>query len=390
MISIEEALQIIKSNIPSPVACELPIEKAAGRHLAEDIHAPEPSPRYTNSAMDGYAARWEDICSCSREKPADLEIVGESRAGHPFRGTVEKGQAVRISTGAMPAEGCDTVVRVEDTEERNSRVLIFAVKKKGQDLRRQGEEFQTGDLLLQKRTKISSPQLALLATVGIQTVRVFKPCEVAVLVTGSELVASGREIADHQIRDSNMIMMQSAIAESGGQVTQSLRIVDDEEATREAIAAAKADIIICTGGVSVGRHDHVKAAAEANGFTPPLLENSPEARQTALFRSQRGNASFRLARQSGIGLYVFCSLRSPGHYRLKRPALRLAGDLGRGGSADNQLRKKNEHDSSSAYLETRRRLLHHRRGEAGIPHADIPGRRRRLYHSGAGPGCRSR
>ena len=159
-------------------------------------------------------------------------------------------------------------VRVEDTEDRNDVVNILSVKKQGQDLRYRGEEFQAGDLLLQKRTKISAPQIALLASVGVTKVKVFKPCEVAVLVTGSELVAAGEEIADHQIRDSNMIMLKSAIRESGGEVSHCLRISDEGQATRTAIGKAKADIILCTGGVSVGRHDHVKEAAKANGFAP--------------------------------------------------------------------------------------------------------------------------
>jgi molybdopterin molybdotransferase len=168
----------------------------------------------------------------------------------------------------MLAEGCDTVVRVEDTEERGDTVAIRAVKKQGQDVRRQGEEFRTGDLLLQKGSRIAAPQAALLAAVGITAIRVYKRCTVALLVTGSELAAVGEQIAAHQIRDSNMIMLQAAVQETGGIVAKGIRVPDDAQATREAIAGTEADIILCTGGVSVGRHDHVKEAAEANGFAP--------------------------------------------------------------------------------------------------------------------------
>ena len=268
MISIEDALQIIKNNIPAPTVRECSLAEAIGRYLAEDVLAPEPSPRYTNSAMDGYGVRWEDVCGATKESPAMLRIVGESQAGTPFAGSIRKGEATRISTGAMVAAGCDTVVRVEDTEERNDTVAILAVKKKGQDVRYQGEEFREGDLLLQKGTRIAAPQAALLASVGIQAIRVYKRCEVAVLVTGSELVSAGETIAGHQIRDSNMIMLQAAIQETGGVLARCLRVSDDAQATREAIGSAEADIILCTGGVSVGRHDHVKDAAEANGFSP--------------------------------------------------------------------------------------------------------------------------
>jgi molybdopterin molybdotransferase len=268
MISIHEALQIIKSNIPDPAVREYKMEDAIGKLVAEDIYAPEPSPRFTNSAMDGYGVRWEDVCEAVPGSPVSLKVVGESQAGIPFREAVRKGEAVRISTGAMLAAGCDTVVRVEDTEEQNGCVRILAVKKKGQDVRYQGEEFRQGDLLLRRRSKISAPQAALLASVGVTTVKAYRPCEVAVLVTGSELVAAGESIAEHQIRDSNMVMLKAAIEETGGMVTRCVRVPDEEQATIEAIGQTRADIIVCTGGVSVGLHDHVKNAAAANGFTP--------------------------------------------------------------------------------------------------------------------------
>lgn len=268
MISIEEALRIIKDNIPHPAAQSLPLAEAVGRYLAEDVLAPEQSPRYTNSAMDGYGVRWEDVQGASPDSPGTLEIIGESQAGIPFAGTVGKGEAIRISTGAMLADGCDTVIRIEDTEERDDQVAILAVKKQGQDVRIQGEEFRAGDLLLQQGTRIAAPQAALLAAVGIGDVRVYKRCRVALLVTGSELATGGESIAPYQIRDSNMLMLQAAVQETGGALVCGFRVPDDAQATRKAIAGTEADIVLCTGGVSVGRHDHVKEAAEGNGFTP--------------------------------------------------------------------------------------------------------------------------
>ena len=175
---------------------------------------------------------------------------------------------MQISTGAMLANGCDTVIRVEDTQEQDNTVSIFSVRKQGQDIRHKGEEFQVGALLLHKRTKISAPQAALLASVGISKIKTFKPCEVAILVTGSELVSVGDSIADYQIRDSNMIMLKAAIKEAGGKVVSCRTVSDEKQITIEAIEQTKADIILCTGGVSVGRHDHVKEAAEVNGFLP--------------------------------------------------------------------------------------------------------------------------
>ena len=269
MISISEAIAIIKENIPAPALEDCPLEQALGRYLAEDILAPEPSPRYTNSAMDGYAVRWNDLSNLTSERPVTLAIIGESRAGAPFHGMVGVGEAVRISTGAMLPDGVDTVIRVEDTQEVAAQtVVINAAKRRGQDVRHRGEEFAAGAMLLHRGARISAPQAALLAAVGIEQVKVFKPCAVALLVTGSELVAVGSAIADHQIRDSNMVMLRAAIREAGGNLVSCLRISDDQQATTAAIGSACADIILCTGGVSVGRHDHVKEAAEENGFIP--------------------------------------------------------------------------------------------------------------------------
>ncbi len=268
MITINEALEITKENIPAPTVLEYSIEDATMKYLAEDICAPEPSPRFTNSAMDGYAVRWEDVCGASPESPILLKVVGESQAGFPFPGKIEKGGAIRISTGAMLAAGCDTVIRVEATQEQNNIVTILSAKHQGQDIRHQGEEFKVGSLLLKKRTKISAPQAALLASVGITKVKACKPCGVAILVTGSELVSNGDSIEDHQIRDSNMIMLKTAIKEAGGDIISCHQVSDEKQATIDAIKQTEADIFLCTGGVSVGRHDHVKDAAEVNGFKP--------------------------------------------------------------------------------------------------------------------------
>lgn len=268
MITIDEAVAIVKANVTVPAAEESPLDHALGRTLAEDILAPEPSPRYTNSAMDGYAVRWADVQGISLKQPVSLVVIGESRAGMPFSGAMEAGQAVRISTGAMLPDGADTVIRVEDTREQGESVIVSAAKRRGQDVRHEGEEFGPGVLLLAKGSRIAPPQAALLASVGITQVPVYRSCTAALLVTGSELVATGASIARHQIRDSNMIMLRAAVEQAGARLTTCARIVDDREVTARAIGEAQADIILCAGGVSVGPHDHVKEAAEANGFTP--------------------------------------------------------------------------------------------------------------------------
>lgn len=268
IISIEKALHLLRSNIPERVAVNYTSHQAIGRYLAEDIQAPEPSPRFTNSAMDGFAVRWEDVESVQSGVATDLKIIGESQAGAEFAGKVGPSEAIRISTGAFLANGCDTVIKVEDTEEKEGWVRIKKVTHRGQDVRQRGEEFQQGETLLQRGTRISAPQAALLASVGIGEVKVFRPCKVALLITGSELVSVGESVGTHQIRDSNMIMLEAAVTATGATVNKRVMVHDDEEKTTEAISLADADVVLCTGGVSVGRHDHVKSAAINSNYTP--------------------------------------------------------------------------------------------------------------------------
>lgn len=268
MLSIPEAIEILKSNIPARTSRQYSLNEAVGKFLAEDITAPEASPRFTNSAMDGFAVKWDDVLNSSQEQPALLNIVGESQAGIAYGGTVQAGEAIKISTGAMLGDGCDTVVRVEDTQEIDGKVKIFAVRKQGQDVRYKGEEFSTGDVLLKKGTRISAPQAALLASIGKEQVEAYTPSRVAIMVTGTELVSCGDEIGKHQIRDSNMIMLEAAVKETGAEVVKSVHVQDDAAETVKTMAALDCDVIICTGGISVGKHDHVKGAADANGFTP--------------------------------------------------------------------------------------------------------------------------
>ncbi len=271
MISIQEALQILEENLPDPRIDTVDLAEAHGRYLAEAISAPEPSPRYTNSAMDGYAVRWPDVMAASQETPVMLKVIGESRAGLPFAGEVKAQEAVHISTGAMLPTGADTVVRVEDTRKpTDAAVEILAVRFQGQDVRYEGEEFSCGDELLCAGTKLSARQLAILATVGHHQVKVFAPPRVSILITGSELASSeATEIKSHQIRDSNSIMLQSVLQEAGASVHSCSNVEDELQATIDAISKAfnqGVDFILCSGGISVGDHDHVKEAAEAVGF----------------------------------------------------------------------------------------------------------------------------
>jgi len=268
MISIEEAKRIIAENLPRREVERSNLTDALGRVIAEDIIAPEPSPRNTNSAMDGFAAYWEDVQSATETVPVSLPVVGESSAGVPFKKKLEKGQAIRISTGAMIPDGADVVVPQEDTQFDEKMVTILRVKKRHQNIRFKGEEFSEGVIILKKGTEIQSTQVGLLSALGILSVPVFRRPRVAIIVTGTEIRSFNSKIQPWQIRDSNSVMLKAAVTDAGGQVTFSKIVGDDEASTRLVLnqAVQDADIIIFSGGVSVGPHDLVKTAAEEAGF----------------------------------------------------------------------------------------------------------------------------
>ncbi len=269
MISIQTALELVQKNLPERQSTILPLEKAFGKIISEKVISREPSPRYTNSAMDGFAVRWEDVQHAGQDQPVSLRVVGESQAGIPYDKPLQPGEAIRISTGGMLCEGADTIVPVEETEPEGDTVRVLRVFKKHQHVRFQGEEFPEGALLLKQGMRLSPPHVALLAGQGITDVPVYRTPKVSVIVTGTELMPyHAGEIAPWQIRESNGIMLHAAVHFSGGQVVYRDQVGDDFQETVAAVRRAleMSDVIIFSGGVSVGKHDLVKRAAAECGF----------------------------------------------------------------------------------------------------------------------------
>ncbi len=293
MISINEAQKIIREQLPDPLVELTALPEALNRILAEEVQAIEPSPRYTNSAMDGYAVKWEDVKQASESQPAELRIVGESQAGVPYSAALRSGEAIRISTGAMLCDGADTITPVEDTEERNGRVRIKTAGKAGQHIRREGEEFLPGVRLLKKGARLAAPELALLASQGIASVPVYRKPGVSIIVTGSELVHYYSTPKPWQIRDSNGLMLTSAVRNSGGEVLLSAHVGDHFDETVQTLrnAVENSRIIIFSGGVSVGPHDLVKKAAQECGFEQ-LFWQVKQKPGKPLFFARRENCLF--------------------------------------------------------------------------------------------------
>lgn len=267
MITIERAQNIIRRALPQPGVQSLALDEAAGLFLAEDVRAPEPLPHFDNSAMDGYAVALASLPGGS--EMVELPVVGEAQAGRPYTDALGPGQAVKISTGAVVPEGADRVIPVEKTEERSEHVRLHDRCVEGDHIRRTGEEVVAGAIIARARDQLTPPLIGRLASFGIGQVEAFRPPRGAVLTTGSELVDVGASRASGQISNANGPAL-IALLRQAGLVPVLVEIVPDgREETVQAIdrAAGVADILLVTGGVSVGPHDHVKNAARQVGFT---------------------------------------------------------------------------------------------------------------------------
>jgi molybdopterin molybdotransferase len=265
MIAIAQAVQIILAQAAKLPAEFVSITEALGRVLAEDIVADSDLPPFDRAQMDGYAVRATDVA----ETPARLRIVGESAAGAGWHQEMKAGEAVRIMTGAPVPSGADAVQQVELTREVNGAgvVEILEAVSEGRSIVRQASEIKSGTTVLRAGEEINAAMIATLASFGYAHVKVGARPRVAVLATGSELVEVDKKPGRDQIRDSNNYMIEAYAARCGAQVELLPLAGDDtEELKREiAQAAARSDVVITSGGVSMGVYDFTKAAFKELG-----------------------------------------------------------------------------------------------------------------------------
>ncbi len=247
----------------------LPREKvllwdAVKRVLAEDVFADKDSPAFDNSAMDGYAVISEDL----QNPPVRLKVVGEVSAGSEFSGRLERGQAVRIFTGAPVPEGADAVVPMEYTKTEGEYVLIESSFKAGANIRRRGEELRAGELILKSGTRIRGYEVGLLAFVNKVFVEVYQKPRVAVLSTGDEIKEPGETIEKpSQIRSTNNHLLYARALELGCEVHQLGTIKDEPESISKALERVEDyHVFITTGGVSAGEKDFVHKLVKEMGF----------------------------------------------------------------------------------------------------------------------------
>jgi molybdenum cofactor synthesis domain-containing protein len=260
MISVAEAIQIVKQQTQALPTERVRIEQTLGRVLAQDVVADTDLPPFDRSQMDGYAVRAQDV----REAPVRLRIVGESAAGRGWHQQLDEGQAVRIMTGAPVPAGADSVQQVELTHELKDGTVVELLEtlETGKSIVPRGSEIQAGEVVLSTGMRINAAMMAVLAAFGYAQVEVFRKPRVAVLATGTELVAVDQKPAQDQIRDSNNYSI-SAYAELAGATVERMPLTGDETfllRTQIAEAAKRCDLIVTSGGVSMGVYDLTKAA----------------------------------------------------------------------------------------------------------------------------------
>jgi len=266
MILVEEALQHILGKIPRLGTERLGILQARGRVLAEEIFAPRNIPPWDNSAMDGYSVRWEDVQTATKERPAILKVLGDLPAGRIFRGRGGPREAVRIMTGAPLPEGFDTVVQVEDTEKDGDRVKIFSFPGKGKNIRLAGEDVKAGTRILEEGALLRPAHIGMLAAIQRSWVSVYQQPRVAILSTGDELLDIDEPWEEGKIVNSNSYSLASLVAECGGLPLQ-LGIAQDrsEDLSSKIQQGLVADLLVTSGGVSVGDYDLVKKMLDEMG-----------------------------------------------------------------------------------------------------------------------------
>ena len=262
MISFQKAKSIINKNLFIVDKENVKLNNSTGRILSENIVASFPSPRFNNSAMDGFAVRAKDTKHASAEKPIELKIVDVSSAGSPSEISIGTGECIQCMTGAEIPKGADAIIMVEDTSgfSNNDYVKVMISVSSGSHIRKTGEEINEGDILIKKGTRITANELGTCATFGYGDLIVSKQPSVSIFGTGNELVEPGKKLGKGQIYNSNLYVFTDLVEKAGAQIKMREVIKDDKDSLKSFLSQAleESDVVISSGGVSMGRYDYVR------------------------------------------------------------------------------------------------------------------------------------
>ena len=250
------AWQWVDSHATRLGAQSVEVEQAAGRVLASDVTATLDVPAFDRSAMDGFAVRGEETTGASEYNPLTFAVIGQALPGQPFEGTVLAGQAVRIMTGAPLPRGADAVAPAEYARETSQGAEISSAFSVGKNVGRSGEDIARGAAVLEAGRRLRPQDLGVLASLGLPRIEVIRQPQVRIIVTGNEVVAPGRPKSAYEIYDANSAMLRGLVARDGGLPEGPVRTGDDPGRIREAITAGGADVVLVSGGTSVGTEDH--------------------------------------------------------------------------------------------------------------------------------------
>lgn len=264
-ISVDEAIETLEQRAPMLESEEVSVAEARGRTLAEDLASLVDHPSCDNSAMDGYACREADTLMASHDKPVALTLIGDLPAGSVFEGEVGPGEAVGIYTGAPIPPGADAIIMVEETERQGDRVLVRRSASKG-DIRPRAQDLEAGKVYLPAGTTLTPAAIGIAAAMGYPRLRVTRKPRVGVLSTGDEVIEPGEPLRDGQVYNANAYAIAELVRSAGAEPVVLPAVIDDLQALASALERfGGVDLLITSGGVSMGKYDFVRDLLFDNG-----------------------------------------------------------------------------------------------------------------------------